>query len=277
MSARIAILALAACTHPAAPVAPSPAPSTVELSPALVPLAWWLGTWTERAGQEIWLANSGAIYGVALHDDGSYELRIVDDAATGGPADGVIRMFAMPQQLPPAELDATGPASGTSIVFRTTGPAAIAYRRDGEQLTATVTFAKREGVSHFARAPMIARDPELEGADREFATAVAARGVDAWVAAFDAEGAMGRASGKISGADAIREAMAKLLAAGLLAWEPIASGRHGDLGFTIGKATYEPTDKNPDDRFRSSYATIWRRQPDGHWKVLFDAGRAVNE
>ena len=33
----------------------------------------------------------------------------------------------------------------------------------------------------------------------------------------------------------------------------------------------------PEDGWRSTYVTIWHRQPDGAWKVLFDTGRPVQE
>jgi ketosteroid isomerase-like protein len=65
------------------------------------------------------------------------------------------------------------------------------------------------------------------------------------------------------------------LTSGRLDWAPIASGKSGDLGFTVGKATF--TGAKPDDGWRSTYVTIWRRQPDGAWKVLFDTGRVVQE
>jgi ketosteroid isomerase-like protein len=56
---------------------------------------------------------------------------------------------------------------------------------------------------------------------------------------------------------------------------PIASGKSGDLGFTVGKATF--TGAKPEDGWRSTYVTIWRHRPDGGWKVLFDTGRLVQE
>lgn len=65
------------------------------------------------------------------------------------------------------------------------------------------------------------------------------------------------------------------LTSGRLAWAPIASGRGEALGFTIGKATF--TADRPEDSRRSTYATIWRRQGDGSWKVLFDTGRIVQD
>jgi ketosteroid isomerase-like protein len=69
--------------------------------------------------------------------------------------------------------------------------------------------------------------------------------------------------------------MKPTLSSGRLDWAPIASGKSGDLGFTVGKAAF--TGATPEDGWRSTYVTIWHRQPDGTWKVLFDTGRVVQE
>ena len=117
--------------------------------------------------------------------------------------------------------------------------------------------------------------PELEAADLAFAADTGQRGVAGWVAAFEPGGAMMRRGARIEGAAAIGDAMRDLLASGRLAWVPVASRRRGDLGFTVGKATF--TGATPADAWKSTYVTVWRRQPDGTWKVLFDTGRLVNE
>jgi ketosteroid isomerase-like protein len=116
--------------------------------------------------------------------------------------------------------------------------------------------------------------PELEAADRAFAADTGRRGVEGWIAAFDPEGGMMRKAGRIAYA-AIAEAMAPTLTSGRLDWAPIASGKAGALGFTVGKASF--VGQRPEDGWRSTYVTIWRRQPDGAWKVLFDTGRIVHD
>jgi ketosteroid isomerase-like protein len=85
---------------------------------------------------------------------------------------------------------------------------------------------------------------------------------------------MMRKAGRVEYA-AIADAMKATLAAGRLDWAPIASGKSGDLGFTVGKATF--TAARPQDSWHSTYVTIWHRQADGSWKVLFDTGRLVQE
>lgn len=74
---------------------------------------------------------------------------------------------------------------------------------------------------------------------------------------------------------AIADAMAPTLTLGRLAWAPIASGRAGELGFTVGKAAF--TAARAEDSWRSTYATIWRHQADGRWKALFDTGRIIQD
>ena len=52
-----------------------------------------------------------------------------------------------------------------------------------------------------------------------------------------------------------------------LAWWPVWAGiaRSDDLGFTTGPATYE-------GKPSGFYFTIWKKQPDGAWKWVFDSG-----
>lgn len=274
---------LAACgqTGPAAPVR-SPSQSaavdaSAELSPSLAPLAWWLGDWDAGDGQgsEHWIAAAGAIYGVALHGD-RFEVLIVDDGDGPGRPDGILRLFAMPDGARTAEFRQRRIADGAATFADDTRdfPRTITYALTDDRagLTAVLDGSRRREF-RFARGRR-APAPELEAADLAFAAATAERGADGWVAAFDPQGGMMRRSGRIEYA-AIAEAMAPTLTAGKLAWAPIASGRSGELGFTVGKATF--TAARPDDSWRSTYATIWRRQPDGGWKALFDTGRIVQE
>lgn len=274
-------LVLGACSAgPGGPGGPGPgapaATASPELSPALAPLSWWLGDWDADDGaSEHWVAAAGAIYGVALHGD-TFEVLVVDDGDGPGRPDGILRLYAMPNG-----------ARSVEFRLRTLADASATFGNDAHDFPKTITYeltADRTGLAAVlgggklvkfrfkrgARRPA----PELEAADLAFAAATAQRGVDGWVAAFDPDGAMLGRSGRIERA-AIAEAMAPTLGAGRLDWAPIASGMAGRLGFTVGKATF--TGARPEDGWRSTYATIWRRQPDGAWKVLFDTGRAVQE
>ena len=267
-------LLLAACARPgSAPVAPaSPAP---ELSPALAPLAWWLGDWDadDGNGSEHWIAAAGAIYGVARHGE-TFEVLVVDDGDGPGRPDGVLRLFAMPDGARSVEFRqrALGDGSATFANDEHDFPKTITYGLAADRAGLTAVLGGGKQIEFRFKRGTRSPAPELEAADLAFAASTAQRGVDGWVAAFDPGGGMMRKAGRIEHA-AIAAAMAPTLSSGRLDWAPIASGKSGELGFTVGKATF--TGPRPEDGWRSTYVTIWRHQPDGSWKVLFDTGRPV--
>jgi ketosteroid isomerase-like protein len=61
---------------------------------------------------------------------------------------------------------------------------------------------------------------------------------------------------------------------GLLSWQPVFAdvSRAGDLGYTTGPWEFrvQATDKEPAGQ--GQYMTIWKKQPDGHWKFALDFG-----
>lgn len=245
--------------------------SSTELSPALEPLAWWLGDWQVESGDtgvEHWVAASGAIYGIALHDGGEFEVMIVDDGEGTGKPDGVVRFFALPGGAVMVEFKQSA-ATRTGATFANPehdAPKQIAYIRDGNAMRAELDGKLQVSFKRTASQ----RAPELEQADLAFAKDTAARGIEGWVAAFDARGAQMGKSGRVEGHDAIREHMGPLLAKTKVEWAPIASAKRGDLGWTVGKATF-----TGEESWKSTYVTIWKQQTDGSWKVLFDTGRPV--
>ena len=63
--------------------------------------------------------------------------------------------------------------------------------------------------------------------------------------------------------------------AGILSWEPFFAeiSESGDLGYTLGKYVYTVTDTlGVDSESYGYYVTIWKKQPDGSWKYVFDTG-----
>jgi ketosteroid isomerase-like protein len=256
---------------------PGPGAPIAELSPALAPLAWWLGDWdaTDGSGGEHWVAAAGAIYGVSLHGD-SFEVMVIDDGEGPGKPDGVLRFYAMPDGARSVEFRqrALGAHAVTFANDEHDFPKTISYQlaADGVSLGAVLGGGKQIAFGWKRGAPRPA--PALEAADLAFAADTARRGVDGWVAAFDPKGGMMRRARRIE-YEAIAQAMQPTLSSGRLDWAPITSGAAGNLGFTVGKATF--TGARPEDGWRSTYVTIWRRQPDGSWKVLFDTGRPVQE
>jgi len=132
-----------------------------------------------------------------------------------------------------------------------------------------------------ARASGPVGDPAvLLDADSAFDAEVAVGGSAAWVAWFAADGALIRpGAGEIRGLDALRDAVRSLDEPGTaLRWSPTRAdiAASGDLGWTTGR--YVATSTAPDGtvtRGEGHYVSIWRRQPDGAWKVVMDLGNPV--
>lgn len=58
-------------------------------------------------------------------------------------------------------------------------------------------------------------------------------------------------------------------------WKPFFAdvSKSGDLGYTMGNFQYfENRQEDADVLREGSYVTIWKKQPDGRWKFVFDAG-----
>jgi ketosteroid isomerase-like protein len=65
-----------------------------------------------------------------------------------------------------------------------------------------------------------------------------------------------------------------------LTWTPVDAGISisGDLGWTSG--TYEFRSKDKDGKVtieHGKYTSIWKKQPDGNWKIVLDMGNASAE
>jgi ketosteroid isomerase-like protein len=108
--------------------------------------------------------------------------------------------------------------------------------------------------------------------DREFAKASAARGYLAWQE-FMAPSAAKPANGgrMLIGPQEIGDNMLAAFSSGFtLSWEPARAeiSRGGKLGYTWGRYRSVVNNKAHD----GTYMTIWEKQPDGTWKVLFDTG-----
>jgi ketosteroid isomerase-like protein len=122
---------------------------------------------------------------------------------------------------------------------------------------------------------------ELIEADRAFAAAVRDRGLGAWLAAFAPFGMMVSEGATHVGREGIRRAALPWFADSLfaLAWDPTFSAvsRSGDLGYTV--RSYEVTAEGDDGPVTGTgtYLTVWRRQPDGSWKVEADIGNPAGE
>ena len=119
---------------------------------------------------------------------------------------------------------------------------------------------------------------QLMDADRRFNDDVAREGLAAWVRWFAPDGAQLVPGAVVRGPDAIRELMSSLLTdpTRRLTWAPDTAfvSASGDLGYTLGHSRTER--RNADGTTSvvqtGRYVTLWRRQPDGSWKVELDTG-----
>lgn len=132
--------------------------------------------------------------------------------------------------------------------------------------------------------PVTVFEQELVEADREFAEATAEGGQDAWVAHFAPEGAMISGQGEITGEPYIRAAMEEVLSDTTIVftWKPrrARAAESGELGYTIGDYRISRRDSTgaiAETLDRGMYVTIWRRQPDGTWKVVADIGSSARQ
>jgi ketosteroid isomerase-like protein len=122
----------------------------------------------------------------------------------------------------------------------------------------------------------------LLAADRAFAKATDARGVEGWMSYFAADAVSMPDGGPIVQDTArVRADIAALLRDSTikLRWDPeraeLAASR--DLGYTYGYWRLLRLAANADSQVvaRGKYVTIWRRVPPGEWKVVLDIGNGV--
>lgn len=138
-----------------------------------------------------------------------------------------------------------------------------------------------EGAKEDETADIGAITEGLMEADRAFNRATAERGADGWVAFFADDGAMiAQGVGEIRGQPAIRAAMVPYFESGArLTWEPLRADASADgtLGYTVGE--YRSERAGPDGEpsiSRGLYVSLWRKQPDGAWRVVMDLGNPVD-
>ena len=119
---------------------------------------------------------------------------------------------------------------------------------------------------------------QLMAADRAFAAATAARGLDGWMSFIAPDAVrMGRMANPVRGTAAIRASDAAIFAdpAVRLTWDPVDAGAFDAThGWTIGRSQVHRRAADGSDQVASTgrYITIWRRGEDGRWLVVLDTG-----
>ena len=115
-------------------------------------------------------------------------------------------------------------------------------------------------------------------ADADFNQAVADRDLKRFLS-FVGEPATfnGGMSGEVHGRDAVAKDWAPYFQANgpRLTWKPTKAEilGHGDLGYTVGSWERRPAPAGGQAPVtRGNYLTVWRKQADGAWRVVFDTG-----
>lgn len=119
---------------------------------------------------------------------------------------------------------------------------------------------------------------ELMEADIAFARMAFEQGRNVAFLEFMAEDVtiMPRRGDLIRGRNAYRKQLSESSAAEpVVRWKPFFAdiSQSGDLGYTMGTFQYFENKQEGAAVLREgSYVTIWKKQPDGRWRFVFDAG-----
>ncbi|MGD9344606.1 MAG: DUF4440 domain-containing protein [Candidatus Aminicenantes bacterium] len=134
-----------------------------------------------------------------------------------------------------------------------------------------------KGIEIAQKAPDLKKEKEnLMETDRLFSKSSEDKGFGEAFALFTAEEArvFQNKIMPIIGKDTIVKFM-KENVKGTITWEPyyVEMSSSGDLGYTLGK--YQSVVTSAYGRkgiTQGHYVTIWKKQPDGTWKLVFDSG-----
>ena len=242
------------------------------LDPAAVLPVWMEGSWATEDGRgvEHWHRVGGAMFGVSFPAVGAtFEVTMITVTT-----EGRLQLTAWPG-AGGAVTFAERARGANEVRFSSLGHdrKEVGYQRQGDRLSA---FVGAGGSALAFVSAWLSRErrpaPSVERADYAFAADAATFSAAKFACWYEPSGVQWLPGRRTQGPDAIRALMRTAFEGGLkLAWVPRASGLspRGDLGFTIGE--YVSTSKEGQTT-GGGYATIWRRQSDGAWKILFDLG-----
>src|ERR1700691_6755503 len=114
----------------------------------------------------------------------------------------------------------------------------------------------------------------VRAADAAWLKVYSAKDLNKSVALFDDQGSMLSPNDPIAtGKAAISKLIASDFSFGDLTWQADKAGvsKSGDLGYTSGRYIFsfkDPSGKPATDS--GKYLTVWKKQTDGSWKVLFN-------
>lgn len=122
-------------------------------------------------------------------------------------------------------------------------------------------------------------EAELLKADRDFADATHARGIEGWMSFFTDDAVRIKyRGGMVKGYAAVRAADTPLISDTTITlnWQPLEARvfSGGSVGITIGtsQVVNRTGAKAGAVTYRGRYTTLWRRESGGKWKVIMDTG-----
>ena len=126
-----------------------------------------------------------------------------------------------------------------------------------------------------ASVPTATLKSQIMAADTAFSADAANEGMEAaFLKVVAPEGRLLGANGR--GAQAVHALYGHWPAGGTISWTPDFAdvAASGDLGYTLGHyvVTVPAPKGGTSKREKGNYVTLWRRQPDGSWKVVVDGG-----
>lgn len=119
---------------------------------------------------------------------------------------------------------------------------------------------------------------ELREMERIFCETAGRDGASGWAKFFAPDGAMVPSQGDpITGPEAIEAAMTNSFALKnfKLLWQPMSIdvSPDGQLGYTYGQYQRSYMDESGQSvESTGKYMTVWKRQPDGQWRISVDIG-----
>ena len=116
---------------------------------------------------------------------------------------------------------------------------------------------------------------DVRAAERAFAKTMATRDLKSFSGYVSEEGVFFGAKGPLRGREAVVEAWKRFFEAkdAPFSWEPevVEVLGSGSLALTSGPV------HDPEGKLIGTFTTIWRHEPDGRWRVVFDKGCPVCE
>lgn len=128
-------------------------------------------------------------------------------------------------------------------------------------------------------ATVAAAEKELMQADRDFYADWQKNGADAWARWWAEDGVEDTGKGPAVGPDAVRKHITETYGPGSsLTWTPdeARAMEDGRMGLTRGHFVAVFNAEGKKTEVRGQYITIWRKQKDGNWRIVWDGGEALH-